>query len=69
VGDHQAASASGELGNHMNRKMLELVALTALSGLAWGIAFSIGHHIAVAVFAAITCATAIITFALHRALI
>jgi hypothetical protein len=48
---------------------LELVMLTALSGLAWGTAFVTGHHIAVAVFAAITCAVAIITFALYRGVI
>jgi hypothetical protein len=53
----------------MDRKTLELVVLTALSGLAWGTAVAIGHHIAVAVFAAITCAVAIITFALARGVI
>ena len=71
IGDHRALRRRYPvcLGSYMDRKTLELVMLTALSGLAWGTAFVIGHHIAVAVFAAITCAVTIITFALYRRVI
>ena len=48
---------TSRLGSYMDRTTLELVALTACQFTA----FAVGHSIAVAVFAAITCAIGIMT--------
>jgi hypothetical protein len=52
----------------MDERALELMLLIALSAFLCGVAFYLGHPIATATFAALTCSTAAVALALRRLL-
>jgi len=52
----------------MDERVLELMLLAALSAFLCGTAFYVGYPIATAIFAALTCSTAVVAVALRRLL-
>ena len=52
----------------MDERAFELMLLAALSAFLCGTAFYLGHQIATAMFAALTCSTAVVAVALRRLL-